>query len=564
MGLTAALSAAGTALDVFSAGIQVAGNNIANANDPNYIRQALNLNPALPVQQGTLIFGSGVTAQGVKQQVDRYLLQRIYASNAESSGAGMTNSIYQQLESTLQTLTGSDLSSQLTGLANAFNNLVNQPELTANRQLAVQQGVQFARAVAILRSQIDTLRTSVNQNVDGLVREANGLIDQINDLNPRITRLESAGLLQSDAGALRDLRYAAINRLTKIIPVTVVDHGPLGIEVSINGQALIIPGQVQHLTTTSRNDRGVAVSDVSVQNSNLVIGGTKGELAGAVLGRDTVIGGFTDQLDQFAAAVINQVNVIHSSGQGIHGYDSVTGTYQVKTPTSALDAASLPFTPQNGSFQVHVVNTSTGLEQTGTISVDLAGVNPKTTLSDIVTQLNALTNVTASVTGDNRLQITAANGYELKFSDDDSGALAALGINTFFTGWTSSNIGVNSALTADPTLLAAAKGGGAGDGNNASILANLPSLSPSSLGGATIGNFFQQAVAGLGQASASQNAVTEGAQGFSDSLNNQRSQYSGVSLDTETIQVMQFQQSYQGAARFISVIDQLFTILTQL
>ena len=37
-GLNAALSAAGTALDVFSAGIQVGGNNIANANDPNYIR----------------------------------------------------------------------------------------------------------------------------------------------------------------------------------------------------------------------------------------------------------------------------------------------------------------------------------------------------------------------------------------------------------------------------------------------------------------------------------------------------------------------------------------------
>src|SRR5437762_5753450 len=116
MGLTAALSAAGTALDVFSAGIQVSGNNIANANDPNYIREALQLQPASPVQQGALIFGSGVTATGVKQQVDHYLLQRIYAANGDSSGAGVTNSIYQQLESTLQTLSNSDLSTQLTGL----------------------------------------------------------------------------------------------------------------------------------------------------------------------------------------------------------------------------------------------------------------------------------------------------------------------------------------------------------------------------------------------------------------------------------------------------------------
>lgn len=564
MGLTAALSAAGTALDVFSAGIQVSGNNVANANDPNYIREVLQLNPATPVQQGSLIFGSGVTATGIKQQVDRYLLQRIYAANGDTSGANVTNSIYQQLETTLQTLTNSDLSSQLTGLAGAFNNVVNQPELTSNRQLAVQQGVQFAQAVTNLRSQIGTLRTSVNQNVDGLVQEANGLIDQIATLNKRITGLESAGLLQSDAGPLRDQRYAALDRLSQIIPVTINDHGSAGVDVTLNGQALVIPGQIQHLTTTPRGDRGMSVDDVSVVGSSVVISGTKGELAGAIVGRDTVVGGFLDQLDQFTGAIINQINQIHASGQGTHGYTTVTSTNQVKTPTSALDAAGLPFTPQNGSFQVQVVNTATGIAETGTINIDLAGVNPKTTLNDVVSQLNGLANVTASVTGDNRLRIQAANGYEIQFSNDNSGALADLGINTFFTGSSSTDIGVNAALITDPTLLAAAQGGGPGDGTNAVALANLPNLAQASLGGATIGDFYQQVVSGLGQASASQNAVSQGAQGFSDSLSNQRAQFSGVSLDTETIQIMQYQQAYQSAARFISTLDKLFTVLTQI
>src|SRR4029077_2920107 len=113
MGLNAALSAAGTALDVYSAGIQVSGNNTANANDPNYIRETLKLDPSYPVQQGGLILGSGVTATGVKQQIDLFLQQRIYAANGDASGATTTNSLYQQLESSLQTLSGSDLSAQL-------------------------------------------------------------------------------------------------------------------------------------------------------------------------------------------------------------------------------------------------------------------------------------------------------------------------------------------------------------------------------------------------------------------------------------------------------------------
>jgi flagellar hook-associated protein 1 FlgK len=564
MGLTAALSAAGSALEVFSAGIQVSGNNIANANDPNYIREVLQLTPSTPVQQGSLIFGTGVTATGVKQQIDQYLQQQIYSANGASSGSNATNTIYQQLESSLQTLSSSDLSSQLTGLTNAFNNLVDQPELTSNRQLAVQQGVQFAQGVQNLTSQINTLRSSVNQNVDGLVQQANSLIDQIATLNPQITSLESAGLLHSDAGTLRDQRYAALNQLSQIIPVTITDNGSAGVSVTLNGQPLVIPGEVQHLTTTPRSDRGMSVDDVSVQGSSVVLGGTQGELAGDVMGRDTVIGGFLDQLNQFTGAVINQVNQIHASGQGENGYTSVTGTYQVKNATSALDAAGLPFTPQNGSFQVQVINTSTGVSQTGTINVDLAGVNPKTTLNDIVSQLNGVANVTASVTSDNRLQINAANGYELEFSNDNSGTLADLGINTFFTGSNSSDIGVNAALTNDPTLLAAASGGGPGDGSNATALANLANLTPSSLGGSTIGNFYQQAVNSVSQSSSSQNAVAQGAQGFTDSLNSQQAQFSGVSLDNETIQIMQYQQAYQSAARFISILDQLFTTLTQI
>ncbi|HEY2249601.1 MAG TPA: flagellar basal body rod C-terminal domain-containing protein, partial [Planctomycetaceae bacterium] len=267
---------------------------------------------------------------------------------------------------------------------------------------------------------------------------------------------------------------------------------------------------------------------------------------------------------QFTAAIINQVNLIHSSGQGEHGYTSVTGTYQVKDPTAALDAAGLPFTPRNGSFQVQIINTSTGLAQTGTINVDLAGVNPKTTLNDVVNQLNGLANVTASVTGDGALQINAANGYEIEFSNDNSGTLAALGINTFFTGSTSGDIGVNSQLTADPTLLAAALGGGPGDGTNAAALANLINLSPAALAGTSIGNFYQQTVTSLAASSASQNAVSQGSQGFLSSLNSQRAQTTGVSLDTETVQIMQYQQAYQSAARFISTIDKLFTVLTQI
>ena len=58
--------------------------------------------------------------------------------------------------------------------------------------------------------------------------------------------------------------------------------------------------------------------------------------------------------------------------------------------------------------------------------------------------------------------------------------------------------------------------------------------------------------------------LATGAGGYQQSLLSQREQTSGVSLDEEAIQILQFQHAYQASAKFISTIDQLLTVLTQL
>ena len=64
MGLNGALATASRSLEVFTAGINVAGQNIANANTPGYIREELLLDPADPFQSGQLIFGTGSGCRG--------------------------------------------------------------------------------------------------------------------------------------------------------------------------------------------------------------------------------------------------------------------------------------------------------------------------------------------------------------------------------------------------------------------------------------------------------------------------------------------------------------------
>jgi flagellar hook-associated protein 1 FlgK len=144
MGLNAALAMAGRSLEVFSAGVQVAGQNIANAATPGYIREELLLEAAPPYRRGELVFGTGVLAVGIQQQIDLFLETRLHAANSNLKASQVRESIFQQLEAELRELGDQDLSTSLNRFLGALQDLVNQPELAANRQLVITQGRQLA------------------------------------------------------------------------------------------------------------------------------------------------------------------------------------------------------------------------------------------------------------------------------------------------------------------------------------------------------------------------------------------------------------------------------------
>jgi len=561
MGLSSALATASRSLEIFSTGIQVAGQNISNAGSPGYIREELILETGASYRQGSLILGTGVLAAGVQQQIDIFLETQIHAANSDANAAQARQLIYQQLEIEVQELGADDLSTALNDFLAAINEVVNQPESEAFRQIAVEQGVQLANDIAYLRSRVDSLREAQTAKVDSLVAEANALIDEIFDLNPQILELESAGLLKSEAGGLRTQRYEAVNRLSEIIPVRYEEQPNGEVYLFLGSDPLILSGDKQNLETVTRTDRGVTVQDVRLTDSKFVISTAGGELQGIIEGRDQVLGGFVDQLDAYAAGLIYEFNRIHSSGEGLAGFTSLTSTTPVDDKDAVLNAAGLDFVPEHGSFELKLTNALTGVTETTVINVDLDGIGTDTTLQTLRDDLDAVANLTATITPDGRLELSAAADYDFRFGNDTSGALAALGANTFFVGADSGTIAVNSAVASDHRLFATGQGGGPSDNTNALLFAQFVDEPRDSLGGLSLETFYQSTVAALANSSASEQALSEGFAAYRDSLRNQREQFSGVSLDEEAVKVLEFQRAFQSAARLISTIDEMFTTL---
>jgi flagellar hook-associated protein 1 FlgK len=560
MSLIGALDAGQTALAVQQAAIQVTGNNIANAGNADYTREVVNEAPSPSQQIQTGVFvGTGVDITGIQRQVDDALLNRLRQSTSDNSAAGTNQQWLGQVESVFNALSGQDLSSQLSTFFNDWSALAGNPTDVGQRQIVLQDGANVADYLQNLKSQLGGLQSSIDDQIKGQAGAANDLAQKIADLNRQIIVTE--GGTAGQANGLRDQRDAVLKQLSQLMNIKTIEQPNGSVNVYV-GSEMLVDGQTNRgvqVTMTPDATGASLVPSLTFKANNGLIPITSGQIGGLLDSRSqiTTVSG---QVDTIAHNLIGELNKIHASGQGMVGYTSITASNQVLDPTVPLNqtGAGLPYTPVNGSFVVHVTDKATGLSTSTLVKVDLDGLGGNdTTLNSLVGQLNGISGVGATVTG-GVLSITSTNpGEEISFSQDTSGTLAALGINNFFTGKDASDIAVNSALTTNPQLLAAAMNGDVGDNQTALAIASLESQPLAGLGGQSLKDNYQSLINQLGDNAAAAKQNAQATQVVQDTLTNQQQALSGVSMDEEAVNLVRQQRAFQAASRVVSAVDDM-------
>jgi flagellar hook-associated protein 1 len=123
---------------------------------------------------------------------------------------------------------------------------------------------------------------------------------------------------------------------------------------------------------------------------------------------------------------------------------------------------------------------------------------------------------------------------------------------------------VNNSLVQDPTKFAASTGGVGIDANNAQTLASFLTQPLASQKGATVQDLYNNLTTSVTQGSANATASASAADAVHSTLSNQETAASGVNLDDEVVNMLQYQESYQASARFIATLSNLLTLLTQI
>ena len=228
-----------------------------------------------------------------------------------------------------------------------------------------------------------------------------------------------------------------------------------------------------------------------------------------------------------------------------------------------LNNAGLSFTPTNGSFSIIVTNSKTGTSTTTNMPVNLLGTGTATTLNSLAAAINNISGLQAQVTGGKLTISSTGANTTFSFGTDTSGTLAALGINTFFTGSNADNLAVNNALVQDPTKFAASSGG-------VGATRTTPRRWPTSL------RSRWPRKTGRRSRTCTTTSPPASPTARPTPRRRQRRRLSAIDLVQpgngcqrrkprhEVVDMLQYQESYQASARYISTLSNLLHMLTQI
>ena len=319
------------------------------------------------------------------------------------------------------------------------------------------------------------------------------------------------------------------------------------------------------------------------ENQNRVSGG---KLTTYFSIRDDNCGRYLDELDATAKSLIWEVNRIHSQGAGTKLLDYAQGQQGVQNSTVPLGSAQTVL-PDSGKMQAGNVNfyfydkTTGDYVSSGQLDFDSATAGVQNfdptvhSLDDVVTAINNSfpTQLTASVQ-DGRLVMASAGGSNLQFAlgTDSTGMMAALGINTFFTGKDASTIAVNSQLHSNVNYIAAGQVNGqqqinTGDNSNATAIGKLADTNVTistvwkTTTNQTMSQYYASLVTTVGADTRLAKTNSEYHKTLTDDLDTQVSAASGVNLDEEMANLIKFQHSYTAAAKLITTADQMLQTL---
>lgn len=352
------LATAYSGLAAARAGIDVTGQNIANAGTAGYTRQRVTQNSVPATQTGFMrgtaaLAGQGVSVDGIARLASLTLDVGVRVAAGSSAYADARATALSALETGLHEPGKDGLSAKLDAFWSSWSELASHPDDPGAASAVLGAAGTVAAALASGSKAVDAQWSSVRGTVAGQVTQLNDAAKQVADLNGRIrTALASGGT----ANELLDQRDQLTEQIATLAGGTTRTNTDGTVDVLLGGNPLVqgtdaravalggggrlADGAAVTLTWTSGSAGAVSLSGGSIGGALAVLApaignGTGGALAQAAASYDAV-----------ATQLATTVNAVHATGTTPAG---TTGTAFFALAAGVPAAQGLSVVPTDGS-----------------------------------------------------------------------------------------------------------------------------------------------------------------------------------------------------------------------
>lgn len=582
--LDIARSIAFSGLSATQVQISIASANISNADTKGYTEKTANQSSNVTAGVGT-----GVTITGISSAVDKLLLKSLVGADSDLGAANTNNSyltelqqLYGSTSSGGSSTTGTSLANTLAAFESALSSLASTPSSASLQSNVVSALDDVTSQLRETSSGIQKLRSNADQDISSSINSVNTDLQNIADLNAEIKQTAAAGQSTAD---LEDQRNTALQDVASKMNVSyyTASNGDLQVYTT-TGQALVdssahkisytSAANVSSSTTYTAGSSSSGFSAITVNGVDITSQISGGSIGGLITLRDKTLPAAQSQLDQLATQLASAVNTVSNSASSVPAPTSLTGTTGV-TSSTALSAT--------GTVRLAVTDKSGNL-----VSYSDLDLSSYSTVGDLVTAINGISGMSASIDANGHLAITATgsgNGVAINEMTSSIGSSSEgfsdyFGLNDLVTGTSASDIAVNSSIltgsselqlatldsSSSLTVGSSVLTSGSATVVNAFSSALTASRTFSSTGGlaATTGSFADYASAIVSdvaskssQASTNYTAKETAQSTYASSLSSQ----SGVNLDEESANLSTLQNQYSAASALISAINTMYSAL---
>ena len=446
-----------TGIRAAQVGLLTTEHNITNASTPGFSRQRIIQSTTPPVATGAGFIGQGTIVTQIERLYSQSLVNQVNTAQTNVSELDAYYTEIKQIDNLLAD-ENSGLSPALQDFFRGVQSVASNPSLLAARQSMISSAEALVSRFRSVENRLSELYDGVNTEIRSTVEAVNSYAQQIAELNQRIV-LAQAGNNQQPNDLLdqRDYLVAELNKLVEV-KARVDSDGSYSVFYG-NGQQLVVGTTVSKLVVQAsysditRMVVGVqAAGSVQELPENLMTGGS---LAGLLNFRSETLDKSSNDIGRLAATLTLTFNAQHALGQDLLGQALGEGSFaanfftvsqpQVVANTLNASAATVsatfasPTAATGGGFYTNLSNSDYRLTYNGANYT-------LTRLSDNQSWSNA------TIAG-----LSAAVSPSEGFTLASAGVMAAGDSFTLMpTRFAARNIAVNSAVAADPRLIAAA------------------------------------------------------------------------------------------------------------